>query len=83
MKPGDIVVPIGDSVGLLSESVEFSEFSIDPENIYYGYLGDVGWLCRGETGLVIEIQRENSCRVKLMIGTKLWWTNVSELKVLK
>ena len=39
MKPGDIVVPIGDSAGLLSESVEFS---IDPENIYYGYLGDIG-----------------------------------------
>ena len=80
MKPGDIVVPIGDSVGLLSESVEFS---IDPENIYYGYLGDIGWLRSGETGLVIEIQRENSCRVKLMIGTKLWWANVSELEVLK
>jgi len=80
MKPGDIVVPIGDSVGLISESVEFS---IDPESIYYGYLGDIGWFHRGETGLVIEIQSGNSARVKLMTGTKLWWANVSELKVLK
>ena len=37
----------------------------------------------GETGLVLEIQMGNSARVKLMIGTKLWWVNVSELKVLK
>jgi len=40
-------------------------------------------LRRGATGLVIEIQSGNSARVKLMIGTKLWWANVSELKVLK
>ena len=47
MKPGDIVVAIGDSAGLLSESVEFS---IDPESVHYGHLGDIGWLHRGRLG---------------------------------
>jgi hypothetical protein len=80
MKPGDMVTPYGDSASLLSESIEFS---LDSESAHYGYLGDIGMLHSGGTGLVIEIQKGNSARVKLMIGTKMWWANVSDLRVLR
>ena len=81
MKSGDIVVLRSDRVAvqLLSDSMEKST---NVRSVTYGKLGDSTSFRRGDTGTVVEVNAENTARVKILYRSAMWWGNVSDLLVI-
>lgn len=79
MKSGDLVTPKNDDVYLFSD---YLEKSTDASETYRGTRADLRKFPYGTTGVVIELNPGNTCRVKVMCGLEFWWTNVSELDVI-
>lgn len=79
MKRGDLVTPKNDDVYLFSD---YLEKSTDANETFRGTQVDLRKFQYGTTGIVIELNPENTCRVKVMYDFRFWWTNVSELTVL-
>lgn len=85
MKQGDMVTLRSGlvSVCLMSELLEktmeeCSELSLTTKDV-----GDIRSFKRGDTATVIEVNPENTARVKLFYSSRMWWGNVSDLVVLK
>jgi len=81
MKPGDMVILRADRVAvqLLSDSIENST---KVRSVTYGKLGDSTSFRRGDTGTVVEVNTENTSRVKILYRSAMWWGNVSDLLVI-
>lgn len=79
MKRGDLVMPKNDDVYLFSDDLEKSTAV---NETFRGTRVDLRKFQYGTTGIVIELNPENTCRVKVMYDFGFWWTNVSELTVI-
>ena len=79
MKPGDLVTLKHGRVAvtLLSESLEktteFKKIVYNPD--------DSRPFRRGDTAIVVEIDKKNLARVKIYYDSSMWWGNVSDLTV--
>lgn len=82
MKSGDIVTLRHGRVvvQLLSDSLEHNT-NID-ETLVPLEAGEIAPFRRGDTGTVVEINEENSARVKIFYRSGLWWGNVSDMIVI-
>lgn len=80
MKPGDIVALRTGRVvvQLLSDSMEHKT---DTRSTIISSLSDIMAFRRGEVATVIEINKENTARVKILHRSGMWWGNVSDLLV--
>lgn len=81
MRPGDMVCmkPGRSHVQLLSD---YLENSTDFKKIVFTD-ADSRALRKGETGIVIEINRSNLARVKIFFDSGFWWANISDLLVIE
>lgn len=80
MKRGDLVTPRTDDVYLFSDILEKST---DPNETLHGDRIDLLRFRYGTTGIAIELNPENTCRVKVLYASSFWWTNVSDLTIVK
>lgn len=81
MKPGDVVALRPDRVvvQLMSDSLENSlEVKKD---VLLIITEDIGSFRRGDSGLVLELNKKNIARVKILYKSCAWWINVSDLMV--
>lgn len=79
MKSGDLVTPKTDDVYLFSD---YLEKSTDANETFRGTRVDLRKFPYGTMGIVIELNPQNTCRVKVMYDHIFWWTNVSDLDVI-
>jgi|LakMenEpi03Aug12_release.lakeMendotaPanAssembly.Ray.scaffolds.fasta_scaffold1822119_1 F420-0:gamma-glutamyl ligase len=82
MKPGNIVTLRSDIVvvQLLSDSME-NLSSVRSRVITTP--SDTTPFRRGEVATVIEINKENTARVKILHRSGMWWGNVSDMLVVE
>lgn len=80
MNPGDIVALRNGRVviQLLSDSMERRT---DVRSTVISNFSDIMAFRRGETATVIEVNKENTARVKIFYKSTVWWGNVSDLLV--
>jgi len=78
--PGDLVTPNTRDVYLLSEMLETAT---DATQTYYGVRTDLLVFKPGTMAIVIEVNPLNTARVKVLYDTTFWWTNSSELRVVR
>ena len=84
MKTGDLVTLRSGIVAVTLMNDELESVATDsqweePESV----LGAVRSFRRGNIAAVLEINPENTARVKLFFESGTWWANVSDLIVLK
>ena len=80
MKPGDMVALRPDRVvvRLMSDSLENS---LEVKKIHFGSTEDIENFRRGDSGLVLELNKKNLARVKILYKSCAWWINISDLMV--
>ncbi len=82
MKPGDIVTldPDKSFVQLLSESIEKMT---EVKSTFISKPSEIVTFRRGDLGTVLEINKENTARVKILHRSGTWWGNVSDMYVIE
>lgn len=82
MKPGDVVCLRGDRivVQLLNDSLE-NKTSVRDRIVTE--LGEVIPFRRGDVATVIEINKKNIARVKVLYKSGVWWGNVFDMFVIE